>query len=46
MLKKGYIEMYSIINTGKSAIAERFIRPLKNKICEYMTSVSRKCLYW
>ena len=37
--------MYSIISKGKFVTAERFIRPLKNKICKYMTSVSRKCLY-
>ena len=31
--------MYSIHNEGKSVIAERFIRTLKNKIYEYMTSI-------
>ena len=35
------IEMYSTQNEGKSAIAERFIRTLKNKICKYMTSISK-----
>ena len=33
--------MYSINNEGKSVFAERFIRTLKNKIYEYMTSVSK-----
>ena len=33
--------MYSIHNNGKSVIAERFIRTLKNKIYKYMTSVSK-----
>ena len=32
--------MYSIHNEGKSVVAERFIRTLKNKIYKYMTSVS------
>ena len=31
--------MYSIHNEGKSVIAERFIRTLRNKIYKYMTSV-------
>ena len=35
------IEMYSTHNEGKSVIAERFIRTLKNKICKYMTSISK-----
>ena len=35
------IEMYSTHNEGKSFIAERFIRSLKNKIYEYITSVSK-----
>ena len=33
--------MYSTRNVGKSVIAERFIRALKNKIYKYMTSVSK-----
>ena len=35
------IEMYSTHNKGKSVVAERFIRTLKNKIYKYMTSVSK-----
>ena len=35
------IEMYSTHNEGKSVIAERFIRTLKNKIYKHMTSKSK-----
>ena len=45
-LEKNDIEMYSTQNEGKSVVAERFIRSLKNKIYEYMTSVLKKYLYW
>ena len=40
-LKDSGIEMYSIHNEGKSVLAERFIRTLKTKIYEYMTSISK-----
>ena len=33
--------MYSTHNEGKSVVAKRFIRTLKNKICKYMTSLSK-----
>ena len=33
--------MHSTNNEGKSVIAERFIRKLKNKIYKYMTSISK-----
>ena len=33
--------MYSTHNEGKSAVAERFIRKLKNKIYKHMTAVSK-----
>ena len=33
--------MYSTNNEGKSVIAERFIRTLRNKIYKYMTSTSK-----
>ena len=33
--------MYSTHNEGKSVIAERFIRTLKNKIYKYITSISK-----
>ena len=41
LFKKDAIEMYSAHNELKSAVAERFIRTLKNKICKYMISVSK-----
>ena len=44
-LKDNDIEMYSTNNEGKSVIAERFIRTLKNKIFKYMASISKKCVY-
>ena len=34
-------EMYSMHNEEKPALAERFIRILKNKIYKYLTSVSK-----
>ena len=40
-LKDSDIEMYSIHNEGKSVVAERSIRTLKNKIYKYMISVSK-----
>ena len=33
--------MYSINNEGKSVVAERFIRTVKNTIYKYMTSKSK-----
>ena len=33
--------MHSTHNEGKSAVAERFIRNLKNKIYKHMTAVSK-----
>ena len=36
-LQNNNIEMYSKHNEGKFAVAEKFIRTLKNKICKYMT---------
>ena len=38
-LKDNDIEMYSIHNEGKTVVAVRFIRTLKNKICKYMISI-------
>ena len=40
-LKDNDVEMYSIHNEGKSVVAERFIRTLKNKIYKYMTAISK-----
>ena len=39
-LEKNDIEMYSTHNEGKSVVAERFIRTIKNKIYKHMTSRS------
>ena len=41
MARKNDIEMYSSRNKGKSVVAERFIRTLKDKIYNYMTSISK-----
>ena len=35
------IEMYSTHNEGKSDVAKRFIRTLKNKIYKFMTTESK-----
>ena len=40
-LQNNDIEMYLTHNERKSISAERFIRILKNKICKYMSSVSK-----
>ena len=40
-LKINNIEMYSTYNEGKSIVAERFIRTLKNKTFKRMTAVSK-----
>ena len=40
-LQDNDIVMYSILNEGKSVVAERFIRTLKRKIYKYMTSISK-----
>ena len=35
------VEIYSTYNEGKSIVAERFIRTLKNKIFKHITGVSK-----
>ena len=40
-LQDNIIEMNSTYNDGKSLVAERFIRILKNKIYKYVTSISK-----
>ena len=40
-LKDNDISMYSTHNEGKSVVAERFIRTLKNKIYKHMTTISK-----
>ena len=37
--------MYSICNEGKSVVAERFIKTLKNKIYKHMTAVSKNVYF-
>ena len=40
-LKENHIEIFSTYNEGKSAVAERFIRTLKNKTYKHLTAVSK-----
>ena len=44
-LKINNIEMYSTYYEGKSVLAERFIRTLKNKIFKHMTAVSKNVYF-
>ena len=37
--------MYSIFNEGKSVVAERFIKTLKNKIFKYITAISKNIYF-
>ena len=39
------IEMYSAYNEEKSAVVERFIRTLKNKIFKHMTAISKNIYF-
>ena len=39
------IEIYSKYNEGKSIVAERFIRTLKNKIFKHMTAISKNVYF-
>ena len=41
-LKNNNMKMYSTHNFGKSVIAERFIKTLKNKIYKHKTGISKK----
>ena len=43
--KDNNIEMYSTYNEGKSVVAERFIRTLKNKIYKYTTANSKNVYF-
>ena len=38
------IIMYSTYNEGKSVVAERFIRTLKNKLYKHMTAASKNVI--
>ena len=40
-----HISMYSTHNEGKSVVAERFIRTLKNKIYKDMTTISKNIYF-
>ena len=44
-MKINNIEVYSTYNEGKSVVAERFIRTLKNKIFKHMTTVSKNVYF-
>ena len=44
-LSDNNIIMYSTYNEGKSVVAERFIRTLKNKLYKYMTATGKKVYY-
>ena len=44
-LKINNIEMYSTYNEGKSVVAERFIRTLKNKIFKHMKAISKNVYF-
>ena len=37
--------MYSTYNEGKSVVAERFIRTLKNKVFKHITAVSKNVYF-
>ena len=45
LLKDNGISMYSTYNEGKSVVAERFIRTLKNKIYKHMTVISKNVYF-
>ena len=44
-LKINKIEMYSTHNEGKSVVAERFIKTLKNKFFKHMTAISKNVFF-
>ena len=44
-LSDNNITMYSTYNEGKSVVAERFIRTLKNKLYKHMTATGKKAYY-
>ena len=44
-MKINNIEIYSAYNEGKSVVAERFIRTLKNKIFKHMTAISKNVYF-
>ena len=44
-LKENDIIIYSTLNEGKSVVAERFTRTLKNKIYKQMTAISKNVYF-
>ena len=42
---KNDIEMYSTFNEGKSVVAERLIKTLKNKIYKHMTTIGKNVCF-
>ena len=44
-LSDNVINMYSTYNEGKSVVAERFIRTLKNKLYKHMTATGKNVYY-
>ena len=44
-LSSNDISMYSTFNEGKSVVAERFIRTLKNKLYKHMTATGKNVYY-
>ena len=44
-LKKSNIEMYSTYNKGKSVVAQKLIRTLKNKTFKHMTAISKNVYF-
>ena len=44
-LKINKTEMYSTHNEGKSVVAERFIKTLKNKFFKHMTAISKNVFF-
>ena len=45
LLKINDIKMYSKYNEGKSVVAERFIRALKNKIFKHMSAILKNIYF-
>ena len=41
LLEKNAVEMYSTHNEGKSVVAKRFIKTLRNRIYQNVTSISK-----
>ena len=41
LLQDNHVEIHPTHNKGKPVSAERFIKTIKNKICNYMISISK-----